>query len=61
METTTGIYGVIGGIGIPLLIIGIMILIVHIATKTGTMFNLRQGTYHDTMYHEQDQEQKHQE
>ena len=60
METIVGIIGVIGDYVTPLITLGIMVGIVHIGIKTGIIFNLRQGTFHDTLFHRTDLH-KHQE
>ena len=60
METIVGITGVIGDYATPLIAFGIMIGIVHIGIKTGIMFNLRQGTYHDVKFHKLDQDKNNQ-
>ena len=59
METTIGIYGVIGDLGILVITFGTMIGIVHMAERLGITINLRQGTYHDVKYHKQDHKQDH--
>jgi hypothetical protein len=59
METTYGIAGMIGDLGILLGICGIMIGIVHMGERLGITINLRQGTYHDVKFHKQDHKQDH--
>ena len=61
METTIGIYGVIGDLGILVITFGTMIGIVHITERLGITINLRQGTYHDVKFHKLDQDQNNQE
>ena len=58
METTYGIIGMIGDLGILLGICGIMIGIVRMGERLGITINLRQGTYHDVKFHNPDQEYK---
>jgi len=58
METTYGITGMIGDLGILLGICGIMIGIVRIGERLGITINLRQGSYHDVKLHNPDQEYK---
>ena len=56
METIFGTTGMIGDLGTLLGICGIMIGIVRIAERLGITINLRQGSYHDTKFHNPDQE-----